>query len=1440
MEKMIMDDEEYLNLCYLFQTDVKLAIGYSETILTENYQSSFNNFLKEQILNSHPSSCQSAWNSRRLVIHCKECSINDSGCICLSCYDKEQHKNHHVSIRFSSSGNCSCGNLISWKEEGFCNKHNSPDPSPETTQLTKELFDKLLIIFSAAYLKLNFRAIYQPVDCISIFKWTKKLAHVNDGYRRCIVIALLKKANFSELLQNIDAYDIDINLAMSELFSDLLCDKFFAIHFAQTVYKLQIDYVQLYLRFTRNNIKPTILEPIIQLTAHAYSPLVFNTVLNTFDFDWSVLVVNFFLIVAKLLNKDNSGATLYNSQLNKIASNVLLLTETGIKRADDQNRILILFNALTTTFSKIEGLHPFSYYTPSEKTDFIGLNTLNQWISRLSYSFENTSVPLTGDLIFTSIFRFFINYFIPDKFDTDKQIPLFRRSIQGHALFTPIMPNHMFISILLYKNRDHLIEFLDRFISGALSMSDLTLMLSILPLRWLVACHSSMTQVIPVASRSINYLVKNFLMANMIVYSFVPLFSLVQICFGLMPTSKESFIATISHLYGLYNDYKADDLDDTIIKKQRFAFLFMIVCLLTDHLCFDRDVVGIGRSMLSIMLFRKPTSVRDITKTLAPIFLDNMSLSDELDLISERVVTKKGNLFKLKHSEEKTCHPFRPWMKISQVIYHMSLLHQISFDQSIEKDIDKNKNKFDFYFPEIRKDENDLTFSVALKSVTLKMWVYIIILDSLLRPDLMSIESCDIIVNLLLKMSAYEDHIPKTDKNLEVVKIPNYDDFRLVLHNQCDDFDSFMWTPFDLSLFLPHIYSVNNSKPAFSMVDILIKLENGMYKDVLPLLNIGYKATETTEHQKEIELRKSQREKAKKLRDQIQNEFKQKMKSFTKKSSGSTVVQTSPKHHHHHDNIDDNLSLEQTTESNNHNTTTPENDQDHNQNNFNPQLENSLQESHNHQDLTDENNNELDAQTENSNLHRNENSASSSSTESDDDDDLDFDENPNNVICNICNIYNIKKEDEFCYPCLVINTIIPSLIASSTSNQSVDLSKLITLQIPKKQLMMRICPHLVHSSCVGYIDSKFRCPVDRMKRNCLLPRLEHKGYSSLSSNEVLLIRTLLKNPLFFTRTNNQFETLVDVFVGSIMIDEARLRLLPGCLDGKIHYLLLRNLYLLLWHCTHSEQLSLTSDSNEWNPLKSLVSDMIMENSPLEKFTESVKRISKEILSKRTVDESICEKDLIMFLRRATILELLPLSDQEPSFIDWDEVLSYTNLSSRFLTDLIDIQSNEIPHNSTEHQNQSMKSLIVRSISFEIDPFTLIKLPHEYLDLAREPYNLQIDDMSKEIALCLLTGKLVDVEKQGSSFNHLSDHLETQCFDNPTLLLVISGQKASALFLADKQFNMILSLPTIYVDRFGDEDIGFERGQLLFLNEERLERYTDMLLSGEWTDHDLPE
>ena len=55
---------------------------------------------------------------------------------------------------------------------------------------------------------------------------------------------------------------------------------------------------------------------------------------------------------------------------------------------------------------------------------------------------------------------------------------------------------------------------------------------------------------------------------------------------------------------------------------------------------------------------------------------------------------------------------------------------------------------------------------------------------------------------------------------------------------------------------------------------------------------------------------------------------------------------------------------------------------------------------------------------------------------------------------------------------------------------------------------------------------------------------------------------------------------------------------------------------------------------------------------------------------------------------------------------------------------------------------------------------------------------------------------------------------------------LNGKTATQVFLGNIQFNLIIDMPSVYVDNFGDDDIG--------MNQIKAEEIIDTILSGSWT------
>ncbi|KAG2779584.1 hypothetical protein PC129_g13584 [Phytophthora cactorum] len=75
--------------------------------------------------------CEEVWHGDHMAYRCRTCGLSDSSCMCLACFDPEEHEGHDYRVyRCSSGGCCDCGDPLAWKPEGFCKKHSAQKSKP--------------------------------------------------------------------------------------------------------------------------------------------------------------------------------------------------------------------------------------------------------------------------------------------------------------------------------------------------------------------------------------------------------------------------------------------------------------------------------------------------------------------------------------------------------------------------------------------------------------------------------------------------------------------------------------------------------------------------------------------------------------------------------------------------------------------------------------------------------------------------------------------------------------------------------------------------------------------------------------------------------------------------------------------------------------------------------------------------------------------------------------------------------------------------------------------------------------------------------------------------------------------------------------------------------------------------------------------------------------
>jgi hypothetical protein len=376
--------------------------------------------------------------------------------------------------------------------------------------------------------------------------------------------------------------------------------------------------------------------------------------------------------------------------------------------------------------------------------------------------------------------------------------------------------------------------------------------------------------------------------------------------------------------------------------------------------------------------------------------------------------------------------------------------------------------------------------------------------------------------------------------------------------------------------------------------------------------------------------------------------------------------------------------------------------------------------------------------------------------------------------CNVCNL-PVDPDDTFCYPAV-------SFISSFSQRWD-------------PVCCFRLCSHLVHEKCIHFPENgPFRCPVDRLARTLLVPNLQKIGYAKPSRKIIILLRNFRVAITTVTQTLYDVELVISSLCHSLRIYEIQMRNHTNGPEAEIHFLLFRNLFLVLWHWHHAFGLSFERDHSD--PLRRLLGFAIESDDPLSISHSEAKRLASHL------DPT----ERFLFLRLATIF------------------ISYSLGSGRESIDLT-------------------APVLSEHFALQFDPvlpasqFAFVNLPRRFIDLSQPPFNIDIENQSSERVLCLLTGTVVSMDRIDGTYAQLSKHLHMKCPSHASFLLTVSGPNATRVYVAATQMNCIKIVPGIYLDAHGDEDVGFLRGKMTYLNEQRLRKYEDMLLSGEWTDFD---
>jgi hypothetical protein len=258
---------------------------------------------------------------------------------------------------------------------------------------------------------------------------------------------------------------------------------------------------------------------------------------------------------------------------------------------------------------------------------------------------------------------------------------------------------------------------------------------------------------------------------------------------------------------------------------------------------------------------------------------------------------------------------------------------------------------------------------------------------------------------------------------------------------------------------------------------------------------------------------------------------------------------------------------------------------------------------------------------------------------------------------------------------------------------------------------------------------------------------------------------------------------IDGFVGLVQAIEIRSRLSTACLRRETLALLVKHFFVAI--CCYSRKLSKKVDPSK----KDGDAQFILSLLPFRDLDRRFWAVAQE------------RPASLPFVRRAMIVFLMLFANV--SAIDWDVALS----------------------------EQNLRRFFVAPFQFDRLPTWTVELPPQFYFLA---HSVPIDDQSTDRGLCLLSKTPIALnDKQGSRQLNLEGLLD-KLAHGVTMILVIAGERVSAvLMVSANPESHSWYLPSVYVNSDGNDDVGFRGFAPLNLNRDRLEKYIDSLVTGDW-------
>jgi hypothetical protein len=388
--------------------------------------------------------------------------------------------------------------------------------------------------------------------------------------------------------------------------------------------------------------------------------------------------------------------------------------------------------------------------------------------------------------------------------------------------------------------------------------------------------------------------------------------------------------------------------------------------------------------------------------------------------------------------------------------------------------------------------------------------------------------------------------------------------------------------------------------------------------------------------------------------------------------------------------------------------------------------------------------------------------------------------------CVVCHLH--RPHECFGFPIYAFGTLLPALVQAQFEHSP--------FVMHDQRYGFHVCEHLVHLSCFRSRVNG-RCAIDRGRRNAILPKIEH----DIPDAQEIEADARFMREVFNENTSTALRSLA----GEVDLLEVRSRARLACLQKSTTATTLFYLFMSIRRFSRDRLHDLPIA-----PSESLLC-VLLQCEDLPKTVAEFRELLQPWLT-----SEMTPINAFVFLRRAFIVEHFILRIGIDRFADWQECLSSAKLREHYALPPLDGR-------------------------IELPLFRFANLPDRFIDFVLPPYgaDLSLWSKTKEVGMCLLTGKITETDRR--SRDELNDHINRELARTFMPWLVLTGPDASSVFIVTSHFRSSglydkpCRLKGFYVDSLGYEDVGLVRGQILRLSTENLDAVIETLLSGEWVD-----